>query len=75
LVAPGLFHRCRCCDDGGCQACNGKSGVGVTWSGQLSAQGVTVVADLTTFRIGDMLRIGQNMYRVEDKVPPGEEQS
>ena len=55
----------------GCQDCNGKFGAGVTWSGQLPAQGVTVAADLTTFRIGDMLRIGQNMYRVEDKVPSG----
>lgn len=55
----------------GCQACNGKSGPGVTWSGQLPVQGVTVAADLTAFRIDDVLRIGRNVYRVEDKVAPG----
>lgn len=55
----------------GCQACNEKSGTGVTWSRRIPVQGVTVAADLTSFRIDDMLRIGRNLYRVEDKVPAG----
>lgn len=54
-----------------CQACIGKTEMYVTWSGRLPIEGVTVAADLTEFEIDDMLRIGQNVYRVEDKVPSG----
>ena len=34
-------------------------------------KGTTVAADLNGFEIGDVLRIGSDIYRVEDKVSPG----
>ena len=55
----------------GCQYCIGRSDTYVTWSGRLPIQGTTVAADLNEFEIGDMLRIGPDIYRVEDKVSPG----
>ena len=55
----------------GCQYCIGRSDTYVTWSGRLPTQGTTVAADLNGFEIGDVLRIGSDIYRVEDKVSPG----
>ncbi len=55
----------------GCQYCIGRSDTYVTWSGRLPIQGTTVAADLNEFEIGDVLRIGPDIYRVEDKVSPG----
>ena len=55
----------------GCQYCIGRSDTYVTWSGRLPTQGTTVAADLNGFESGDVLRIGSDIYRVEDKVSPG----
>ncbi len=52
----------------GCDSCVGCAGTFRTYSGGFPEQGRTVAANLDTFQIGDILRIGSHIYTVEDKV-------
>lgn len=45
---------------------------GSTFSGSVPTEDRTVAADLSVFSIGDILRIGEREYRVEDKAAPGQ---
>lgn len=51
-----------------CGLCVRRSNGYITYSGQRPVQGITVAANLEIFEIGDQVRIGEQVYEVQDKL-------
>lgn len=55
----------------GCEKCIEKKGGCINGTENKLKSGRSVAADLSIFHIGDLLRIGSEIYRVEDGIAPG----
>lgn len=58
----------------GCEDCIGESKTPKNHFGGVLESGQSVAADLSVFHLGELLKIGDNVYRVEDKVTSGSQE-